>query len=72
MLIFRVASGVHDLYLTYFNPNLKKPDASGMLFDWFYFTEPLPGNDKPGYEDAKKTFWQLLNAQVRNNPGNDG
>ena len=40
---FPVASGVHDLYLTYTNPNLKKPDASGMLFDWFYFTEPLPG-----------------------------
>ncbi|MEP6949495.1 MAG: DUF1553 domain-containing protein, partial [Ginsengibacter sp.] len=65
---FPVASGVHDLYLTYINPNLKKPDASGMLFDWFYFTEPLPGNDKEGYADAKKTFWELLNAQAGTTP----
>src|SRR5450432_1399540 len=65
---FPVASGVHDLYLTYINPNLKKPDASGMLFDWFYFTEPLPGKDKEGYADAKEIFWQLLNAQVGTTP----
>jgi len=65
---FPIASGVHDLYLTYINPNLKKPDASGMLFDWFYFTEPLPGNDKEGYADTKKTFWELLNAKVGTTP----
>ena len=65
---FPIASGVHDLYLTYINPNLKKPDASGMLFDWFYFTEPLPGNNKEGYAEVKKTFWELLNAQVGTTP----
>jgi Protein of unknown function (DUF1553)/Protein of unknown function (DUF1549)/Planctomycete cytochrome C len=65
---FPVASGVHDLYLTYINPNLKKPDASGMLFDWFYFTEPLPGNDKEGYAAIKEIFWQLLNAKVGTTP----
>ena len=65
---FPVASGVHDLYLTYTNPNLKKPDESGMLFDWFYFTEPLPGNDKEGYAAIKKTFWDLVNANVGTTP----
>lgn len=65
---FQQASGVHDLYLTYTNPNLKKPDASGMLFDWFYFTNPLPGSDKEGYAYIKKTFWELLNAKVGTTP----
>ncbi|MEO6674627.1 MAG: DUF1553 domain-containing protein [Ginsengibacter sp.] len=65
---FPVASGVHDLYFTYSNSNLKKPDDNGILFDWFYFTELLPGNDKLGYADANKTFWQLLNAEVRTTP----
>lgn len=65
---FPPSSGVHDLYLTYTNPNLKKPDDSGLLFDWFYFTEPLPGNDKKGYDAIKKTFWKLENAQVRTTP----
>jgi hypothetical protein len=65
---FPEASGIHDIYLTYTNPNLKKPDASGMLFDWFYFTAPLPGNNKEGYADVKKTFWQLLNAKVGTTP----
>ncbi len=65
---FPIASGVHDLYLTYTNPNLKKPDASGMLFDWFYFTDPLPGADKAGYADVKKTFWELVNIPVGTTP----
>jgi len=65
---FPAASGVHDLSLTYFNPNLKKPGDNGLLFDWFYFTEPLPGNDKEGYPDVQKAFWQLLNANVGTTP----
>ena len=65
---FPEVSGVHDLYLTYINSNLKKPDASGMLFDWFYFTQPLPGSEKEGYAEAKKIFWELLNAKVGTTP----
>ncbi|MEO6455347.1 MAG: DUF1553 domain-containing protein, partial [Ginsengibacter sp.] len=65
---FPTATGLHDLYLTYTNPNLKKPDASGMMFDWFYFTEPLPGKDKEGYATVNKTFWELLNAKVGTTP----
>jgi hypothetical protein len=38
------------------------------MFDWFYFTEPLPGNDKPGYANTNTIFWELLNAAVRTTP----
>ena len=64
----RAASGVHDLYLTYTSPDLKTPDANGLLFDWLYFTQPLPGKDREGYDGAKKTFWDLVNAPVSTTP----
>lgn len=65
---FAAVSGIHDLYLAYVNPNLKKPDDNGILFDWLYFTQPLPGQDKEGYADVKKHFRELLNAEVRTTP----
>ncbi|MEO6188678.1 MAG: DUF1553 domain-containing protein [Ginsengibacter sp.] len=65
---FPVASGVHDLFFTYSNPNLKKPDENGMLFDWFYFTNPLEEKDKKGYAEINKLFWELLNAPVATTP----
>ncbi|HVX26974.1 MAG TPA: DUF1553 domain-containing protein, partial [Parafilimonas sp.] len=62
-------TGYHDLFFTYENPNLKKPDASGVLFDWFYFTHELDGKDKPGYADINKTYWNLLcNDSVATTP----
>lgn len=61
-------SGVHDLYFTYYNPNLKKPADNGMQFDWFYFTEPFPGKNKPGYEKARIDFWQLVKANMPTTP----
>ncbi|MEP6747523.1 MAG: DUF1553 domain-containing protein [Bacteroidota bacterium] len=57
-------AGVHNFYLSYINPNLKKPDASGCTFDWFYFTDPFPGEHQPGYEEAKKRYWGLLTMQT--------
>ncbi len=67
-LDFPVASGVHDLYFTYSSPNLKKPDENGMLFDWFYFSNPMEGKDKKGYAEINKLFWELLNAPVTTTP----
>lgn len=61
---FPAASGIHDLYFTYENPNLKRPDDGGMQFDWFYFTEPLPGKDREGYAAMEKNYWQLLTENV--------
>ena len=56
-------TGVHDLYLQYNNPNLKKPTDGGMMFDWLYFTSSFPGKGLAGYEKAEKQFWSLLNAK---------
>ena len=61
-------SGVHHLYFTYKNNLLKKPEATGVIFDWFYFTNALAGADKPGFETAQKNFWQLLSADVPTTP----
>jgi hypothetical protein len=60
--------GMHDLYFTYSNPNLKKPEDNGAICDWFYFTEELPGKDKPGYGEIKKKYQQLYTADVPTTP----
>lgn len=65
---FPIQTGVHDLYLSYTNPNLKKPDDSGIWFDWFHFTEQFPGKDKPGYSTSQKNFYLLLHANVPTTP----
>ena len=48
------------MFFTYINSNLKKPDDSGILFDWFYFTHELEGKDKPGYADIEKSADPIL------------
>ncbi|WP_018613371.1 DUF1553 domain-containing protein [Segetibacter koreensis] len=62
------ANGTHDLFFTYINNNLKKPTDNGALFDWFYFTEEFPGQDKQGYAEVKNEFWKLLTANVSATP----
>ncbi len=62
------ANGMHDLYFTYTNNNLKKPTDNGARFDWFYFTEEFPGKDKEGYAEVKKEYWKLLAANVSTTP----
>lgn len=56
--------GVHDLYFSYDNAALKDPDASGIQFDWFCFTQNLPGKQLPGYANMQQTYWQLLTKPV--------
>ncbi|MES2775100.1 MAG: DUF1553 domain-containing protein [Bacteroidota bacterium] len=55
-------TGVHDLWFSYKNPNLKKPEDNGATFSWFYFTETFPGNDKPGYDSAQKHYMDLVRS----------
>ncbi|QNA46109.1 DUF1553 domain-containing protein [Lacibacter sediminis] len=57
-----VASGVHDLWFSYKNPNLKKPEENGANFSWFYFTQSFPGNDKPGYDSAQQYYFDLVRS----------
>ena len=63
-----LVNGMHDLYFTYGNPYLKKPEDNGVLFDWFYFTEDFPGKEKAGYAAEKNKFEQLLKAAVPTTP----
>jgi hypothetical protein len=53
---------------TYTNSSLKKPEATGALFDWFYFTNELASANKPGYDSVEKKYWRLLNADVPTTP----
>ena len=65
---FPKTAGTHDIYFSYFNPNLTDPDKSGMMFDWFYFTNPFPGADKPGYDSTLKNYWQLVKKDIPSMP----
>ncbi|HXB34648.1 MAG TPA: DUF1553 domain-containing protein [Puia sp.] len=64
----KLGKGVHDLYITYINPRLHKPDQSGLVFDWFCFTRQFPGAGRPGYEKEKAEFWRLLTENVPTTP----
>ncbi len=65
---FRGADGKHDIYLTYDSPVLKDPLGDGIMFDYFYFTNEFPGKGKPGYDEARKSYWKLLTADVNTTP----
>lgn len=67
-LEYPIQKGTHDLYLTYENPHLKGPDASGMQFDWFHFTHSLPGSPDPEYAGMKKLYDTLMRAPVPTTP----
>ncbi|HXB95819.1 MAG TPA: DUF1553 domain-containing protein, partial [Puia sp.] len=67
-LDLRKATGVHDLYLTYSNPKLTIPNENGVLFDWFCFTEHLPGEGQQGFAANKALFWSLLTKKVPTTP----
>jgi hypothetical protein len=56
--------GVHDLFFTYENPNLKKQTDSGVQFDWFYFTD----NSIPWTSSYRKDFWDLLTKDLPSTP----
>ena len=68
-LEFQQTSGTHDLYFTYYNPNLKDdPRDNGLMFDWFYFTEQFPGERSKGYKAAKDIFWKLIDVETLQTP----
>ena len=52
--------GYHDIYFQYTTPSVKDLDESGMYFDWLYFDGSCPGEHKPGYDQARKSSWELL------------
>jgi hypothetical protein len=60
--------GNHDLYFTYYNPNLEHSLNTGASIDWLYFTDPFPGKGSQDYAAMKETFWKLLRATVPTTP----
>lgn len=59
------SNGVHDLFFTYTNSNLKNENESGMIFDWFYFTDnSIPWGKGP----QEKEYWSLLTKSVPSTP----
>lgn len=65
---FAPTPGVHDLYFTYSSPALKDPLKTGVMFDWFYFTNTLPGADRQGYDSVVNWYWQLASKEVETTP----
>ncbi|HVU55577.1 MAG TPA: DUF1553 domain-containing protein, partial [Puia sp.] len=65
---FPLQRGKHDLFFTYENSGLKGPNASGMQFDWFYFTHSLPGAGDPEYAGMKKIYDTLMRKHVPTTP----
>lgn len=53
-----LTAGVHDLYITYHNPALKNPLQSGIMYDWFCFTQRV----------ESPVFWSLLTKNVSTTP----
>ena len=60
--------GTRDIYISYTNPTVKDSLRSCILFDWFYFTQKFPGEGKPGYEENKKRYWQLIKVKTPATP----
>jgi mono/diheme cytochrome c family protein len=61
-------NGAHDLVFTYNNPTITDSLLNAVIFDWYYFTETFPGNDKPGYAAIKNNYWKLLKADLPTTP----
>jgi hypothetical protein len=61
-------NGRHHLYFAYVNPSMKSFDETGVMFEWFQWGQQFPGKDKPGFEEAKKNFFSLLDANVETTP----
>ena len=49
-----------NLYFTFSNPSITNPDESGIQFDWFFFTNPLPGKGEIGYDSVLVHFEDLM------------
>jgi hypothetical protein len=66
---FPEQKGVHDVYLTYYNPDPpKNKDDYRIFFNWFAFTTELPGKEAPGYEEKDKLYKQLITAEIPGTP----
>ena len=72
MIEFAPQTGIHDVYLTYDSPtfpeNVTDGERYALRFDWLAFMPAFPGKGLAGYEDTKKTFRHLVDANVPTTP----
>jgi hypothetical protein len=61
-------AGKHHLYFKYVNEKIKPDYLNGILMEWFRFSQPFPGKDKPGYAAAKTLFDSLMYAKPQTTP----
>lgn len=61
------SAGTHDLYFIFQNPRLEK-DRGVCAIEWFSFQEDLPGNKSNQLAAVRKSFIELLQADVEKTP----
>ncbi|MDO9374666.1 MAG: DUF1553 domain-containing protein [Ferruginibacter sp.] len=65
---FPLQTGVHDVYLSYTNPQLKEKDRFVVFFDWFRFGTQLFDKAIPEAGEQEKTFYTLLESRPPSTP----
>ena len=65
---FEEIAGTHDLWFSYENSSLKNPEANGLMFDWFFFTDQFPGKHANGYVEARESFLKLTSVNTLQTP----
>ncbi len=65
---FPLQHGMHDLYFSYTNPRLKKPEDSGAMLDWLYFNAGFPGEGQPKFEEMERRFLSLAAMDAPGTP----
>lgn len=61
---FDPVDGTHDLYFTYMSPSLKTAEESGMIFDWFYWTDDWDRQ----HPEISRSFWELVRKDPSTTP----
>ena len=61
-------AGKHNLYFKYINTSIPPEHPNGILMQWFRFSQPFPGKDKPGYTTAKILFDSLMRSKPETTP----
>lgn len=62
------SNGIRNLFFTYSSAQLKDDKQTGTVFDWFYFTQKFPAENKIGFLENKSIFYELINAKTGSTP----
>jgi hypothetical protein len=65
---FLLQTGVHDVYLSYQNPQVKDKQKFVVFFDWFRFGKNLFDKASPSSAEKEKTFFTLLESKPPSTP----